>query len=83
MSVAIVVGSVVVGAVEVVMCVVVVIEVVCCCNRRRRRCWCCGWVYWLWRDLFGYVVVAVIAIIYIGLMAYLYRIDQRVKKLEK
>lgn len=30
-----------------------------------------------------YVVVAVIAIIFIGLMAYLYRIDQRVKKLEK
>ena len=30
-----------------------------------------------------YVVVSVIAIIFIGLMAYLYRIDQRVKKLEK
>ena len=30
-----------------------------------------------------YIVVAVIAIIFIGLMAYLYRIDQRVKKLEK
>ena len=30
-----------------------------------------------------YVVVAVIAIIFIGLMAYLYRIDKRVKKLEK
>ena len=30
-----------------------------------------------------YVVVAVIAIIFIGLMAYLFRIDQRVKKLEK
>jgi CcmD family protein len=30
-----------------------------------------------------YVVVAVIAIIFIGLMIYLYRIDQRVKKLEK
>ena len=30
-----------------------------------------------------YVVVAVIAIIFIGLMTYLYRIDQRVKKLEK
>jgi len=30
-----------------------------------------------------YVVVAVIAIIFIGLMVYLYRIDQRVKKLEK
>ena len=30
-----------------------------------------------------YVVVAVIAIIFIGLMAYLYSIDQRVKKLEK
>tara|TARA_B110000444_G_scaffold54692_1_gene50876 strand:- start:1893 stop:2051 length:159 start_codon:yes stop_codon:yes gene_type:complete len=30
-----------------------------------------------------YVVVAVIAIIFIGLMAYLYHIDQRVKKLEK
>ena len=30
-----------------------------------------------------YVVVAVIALIFIGLMVYLYRIDQRVKKLEK
>tara|TARA_B100000900_G_scaffold412597_1_gene434725 strand:- start:1318 stop:1476 length:159 start_codon:yes stop_codon:yes gene_type:complete len=30
-----------------------------------------------------YVVVAVIAIIFIGLMSYLYLIDQRVKKLEK
>tara|TARA_Y100000991_G_scaffold145088_1_gene109648 strand:+ start:1039 stop:1197 length:159 start_codon:yes stop_codon:yes gene_type:complete len=30
-----------------------------------------------------YVVVAVIAIIFIGLMVYLYHIDQRVKKLEK
>ena len=30
-----------------------------------------------------YVVVAVIAVIFIGLMSYLYLIDQRVKKLEK
>ncbi len=30
-----------------------------------------------------YVVVAVIAIIFIGLMVYLYRIDQRVNKLEE
>jgi len=30
-----------------------------------------------------YVVVAVLAVIFIGLMGYLYRIDQRVKKLEK
>ena len=30
-----------------------------------------------------YVVVAVIAVIFIGLMGYLYLIDQRVKKLEK
>ena len=30
-----------------------------------------------------YVVVSVIAIIFIGLMIYLFRIDQRVKKLEK
>ena len=30
-----------------------------------------------------YVVVAVIALIFIGLMIYLYRIDQRVKNLEK
>jgi len=30
-----------------------------------------------------YVVVTVIAVIFIGLMGYLYRIDQRVKKLEK
>ena len=29
-----------------------------------------------------YVVVAVIALIFIGLMGYLYRIDKRVKKLE-
>jgi len=30
-----------------------------------------------------YVVVAVIAIIFIGLMVYLYRIDKRVNKLEE
>ena len=30
-----------------------------------------------------YVVVAVIAVIFIGLMGYLYHLDQRVKKLEK
>ena len=30
-----------------------------------------------------YVVVAILAIIFVGLMAYLYRIDLRVKKLEK
>ena len=30
-----------------------------------------------------YVVVAVISIIFIGLMIYLYLIDKRVKKLEK
>jgi CcmD family protein len=30
-----------------------------------------------------YVVVAVIAMIFVGLMVYLYRIDQRVNKLEE
>lgn len=30
-----------------------------------------------------YVVVAVIAVIFIGLMGYLYQLDRRVKKLEK
>ncbi len=30
-----------------------------------------------------YVVVAVLAVIYIGLIIYLYQIDQRVRKLEK
>lgn len=30
-----------------------------------------------------YVVVAVLAVIFIGLMLYLYRIDKRVKKLEQ
>lgn len=30
-----------------------------------------------------YVVVAVLAMIFIGLMVYLFRIDQRVNKLEK